>query len=44
MGNGFEAGEIGLEGLRGIAMGNGEPRQCSGQQELYEVIMNDWVE
>ncbi len=40
----FENGEFGLEALRELAVKKGEPKQRSGQQELYEIIMNDWVE
>jgi len=39
----YEQGELGLDALRDLAMRSGEPRQRSGQYELYENIMNRWV-
>ena len=41
-GNGakFEKGELTLEGLAALGDANGEPEQISGQQELYENIIN----
>lgn len=41
-GNGkeFEAGLLSLEDLRNYALSQGEPRQTSGKQELYEAIVN----
>ncbi len=44
-GNGaqFEAGKLGLESLRDIAVTNGEPTPLSGRQELYENIFNQYV-
>lgn len=35
----FERGELTLEDLRDFAVKNGEPRQISGKQELYESIL-----
>ena len=39
----FNSGELTLEDLRNIAIKNGEPRQISGKQELYEQIIADKV-
>jgi len=39
----FEKGELTLENLREYAMTNGEPKQRSGQQELYEMIVNQYI-
>ncbi len=39
----FEAGELGLEELRELAVGNGEPQQISGKQELFEAIVNQYI-
>ena len=36
----FEAGLLSLEDLRNYALSQGEPRQTSGKQELYEAIVN----
>ena len=36
----FEEGNIGLEDLVAYAKKNGEPKQTSGKQELYEAIVN----
>ena len=36
----FEAGKLSLSALRDLAASNGEPKQISGQQELYENIYN----
>ena len=35
----FEKGELSLENLRELAIANGEPKQISGKQELYETIL-----
>ncbi len=35
----FERGELTLDDLRKIALAQGEPRQISGKQELYEQIL-----
>lgn len=44
-GNGakFEKGELSLEDLRKIAHEVGEPAQLSGKQELYEMILNQYI-
>jgi xylose isomerase len=39
----FEAGKQSLEDLRELAIKNGEPRQISGKQELYESIINQYI-
>ena len=41
-GNGkeFEEGKLSLEDLVAYAKQNGEPKQTSGKQELYEAIVN----
>jgi xylose isomerase len=39
----FEKGELKLEDLREIAIKNGEPKQISGKQELYEQIINLYI-
>ncbi len=45
VGNGarYEGGGIGFEELREIALELGEPKQISGQQELYERIVNMYL-
>ncbi len=44
-GNGakFEKGELSLEDLSKIAHEVGEPAQISGKQELYEMILNQYI-
>ncbi len=42
-GKAFEQGNLTLEDLRNIAMKNGEPKLISGQQELYEAIINMYI-
>jgi len=44
-GNGakFEKGELTLENLRELALKNGEPKQLSGRQELYEQIISEFI-
>lgn len=42
-GSRFEKGELKLEDLREIALKNGEPKQISGKQELYEQIINLYI-
>jgi xylose isomerase len=44
-GNGaaFEKGELSLEDLRRFALQQGEPVQISGKQELYEMIINQYI-
>ncbi|GAB3895162.1 xylose isomerase [Larkinella knui] len=39
----FEKGELTLEDLREFALANGEPKQISGKQELYEMIINQYI-
>ncbi len=39
----FEAGELDLEELRDLAIANGEPKQISGKQELFEAIVNQYI-
>ncbi len=42
-GKAFEDGQLSLEDLTAIAAEHGEPKQISGQQELYENIVNQYV-
>jgi xylose isomerase len=44
-GNGakFEQGQLTLAEMRELALKNGEPRQISGKQELYEAIINQFI-
>ncbi len=39
----YEAGKLKLADLRKIAMRDGEPEQISGKQELYEMIINQYI-
>ncbi|MDX2430611.1 MAG: xylose isomerase [Bacteroides sp.] len=39
----FEKGELTLEQLAALAKANGEPKQISGKQELYEAIINQYI-
>ncbi|WP_337042897.1 xylose isomerase [Emticicia sp. 17c] len=39
----FEAGKLKLTDLREIALRDGEPKQVSGKQELYEMIINQYI-
>jgi len=39
----FEDGKLTLEDLRSLAINNGEPKQTSGKQELYENILNEFI-
>lgn len=39
----FEQGKLGLEDLRELALKQGEPKQISGKQELYESILNQYI-
>jgi xylose isomerase len=39
----FEKGKMNLEQLAALAKVNGEPRQISGKQELYEAIINQYI-
>jgi xylose isomerase len=43
MGAKFERGEMKLEELAELAGINGEPKQISGKQELYEAIINQYI-
>lgn len=42
-GKAFEEGKFTLEDLRKIALRDGEPKQISGKQELYEMIVNQYI-
>lgn len=42
-GKAFEDGKLTLEDLRAIAFKSGEPKQISGKQELYELIINQYI-
>ncbi|MEM0992307.1 MAG: xylose isomerase [Bacteroidota bacterium] len=42
-GKAFEAGQLDLAGLAAIAEKQGEPQQRSGQQELFENILNYYI-
>ena len=39
----FEEGKLLLEDLRTIALASGELKQISGKQELYEMIINQYI-
>ena len=39
----YEAGKLNLEYLRELALQSGEPSQISGKQELYEMIINQYI-
>ena len=39
----YEQGKLTLEDLRTIALKNGEPKQISGKQELYEQMINLYI-
>jgi xylose isomerase len=39
----FEAGKLTLEDLRNLAAKNGEPKQISGKQELYEQLITMYM-
>lgn len=39
----FEQGKLTMEDLREIAIENGEPKQISGKQELYEQLINLYI-
>lgn len=39
----FEAGKLTLEDLRNLAVELGEPKQISGKQELYELLINRYI-
>ncbi len=40
----FERGELDLAALRDLAAKNGEPKQTSGKQELYEILLNQYLQ
>lgn len=40
----FESGKLTLENLRGIAAAGSEPQMRSGKQELYEQLINMYIE
>ncbi|MBP1670156.1 MAG: xylose isomerase, partial [Bacteroidetes bacterium] len=42
-GKAFEQGKLSLEDLRKLALKNGEPKQISGKQELYEMLINQFI-
>lgn len=42
-GKAFEEGKLTLEDLRNIALRDGEPKQISGKQELYEMLINQYI-
>ncbi|GHU83580.1 xylose isomerase [Bacteroidia bacterium] len=42
-GKAFENGKLTLEDLRNIALKSGEPKQISGKQELYEMLINLYI-
>jgi xylose isomerase len=42
-GKAFEQGKLSLEDLRKLALKNGEPKQISGKQELYEILINQFI-
>ena len=39
----FEQGKLTMEDLRNIAIENGEPKQISGKQELFEQLINLYI-
>ena len=39
----FEAGKLGLEAMRDIALTQSEPPRHSGKQELLENLINDHI-
>ena len=39
----YEKGKLTLENLRDLAIRNGEPKQISGKQELFETFINDYI-
>lgn len=42
-GKAFEEGKLSLEDLRSLALKNGNPKQISGKQELYEQILSMYI-
>ena len=43
MGKQFEEGKLTFEDVYAYAKSNGEPKQISGKQELYEAIVNMYI-
>ena len=43
IGKDFEEGKLTLEDAVAYAKKNGEPKQTSGKQELYEAIVNMYI-
>ena len=39
----FDAGKLSLADLHRIALASGEPKQISGKQELFEMIINQYI-
>jgi len=39
----FDTGNLGLADLHRIALAAGEPQQISGKQELFEMIINQYI-
>jgi len=39
----YEKGKLTLEDLRNLAIKNGEPKQLSGKQELFETFINNYI-
>ena len=39
----FEQGKLTIEDLRNVAIENGEPKQISGKQELFEQLINLYI-
>ena len=39
----FEEGRLSLEDLVAYAKAHGEPKQISGKQELYEMLINQYI-
>jgi xylose isomerase len=42
-GTAFENGELELDALRDLAIKNGEPAKISGKQELFEMLVNQYI-
>jgi xylose isomerase len=42
-GKAFETGKLSLEDLHKMALAGGEPKQISGKQELYEMLLNLYI-
>ena len=43
IGNEFTKGKLSLEDLKNYAVKNGEPKQKSGKQELFETIIQNFI-